>query len=258
VLRPARPCLATCLGARAAQLGERRLRAGVTLRAMASCERRIDDARARVFAADDGIVTRTMTDLEREWRKLSSPDPEAGLMDLWALVAPPAWVDRKRYRDTSPDQMLDALVALASDPHGVEEAERAVLALVQALRSHGVEAPSKVVWSPLGDDTECLTSMLEAPLHVARAACPRKIETRIAERADSVGRELASEVLARHPTRPHLAADLAAAARLDFVWQAASLAPAENPAAPVRALYGTGYVLAAVNATSVSLAFPPL
>lgn len=54
---------------------------------MASCERRIDDARARVFEADDGVVGRQMTDLERQWRKLSSPDPEAGLMDLRTCVA---------------------------------------------------------------------------------------------------------------------------------------------------------------------------
>jgi hypothetical protein len=41
-------------------------------RALADLERRINDARAIVFAKGDGVVTRLMTDLEREWRTLSS------------------------------------------------------------------------------------------------------------------------------------------------------------------------------------------
>ena len=40
-------------------------------RALAAVERRINEARAVVFANDDGVVTKLMTDLEREWRELS-------------------------------------------------------------------------------------------------------------------------------------------------------------------------------------------
>jgi hypothetical protein len=258
VLRPARPCLARCLAARDAHAAESRGRAGVKLRAMAQCERSIDDARARVFAADDGIVGRRMTELEREWRRLSSPDPEAGLMDLWAELAPASWIDRKRFRGAEAGAMLDALVALAADPDGVEEAERAVSALRSALAPHGVALGPRVVWCPLAEDRECLASLLSARTRVARAACPSKIEARIMERAEAVAQDVEAALVVRHPARPRLAADLGAAARLDFVWHAASLAEADNPVVPLRALYRTGYVLAAVDASSVTLAFPPV
>jgi ribosomal protein L10 len=39
--------------------------------ALAAIERRINEARAVVFANDDGVVTKSMTDLEREWRELA-------------------------------------------------------------------------------------------------------------------------------------------------------------------------------------------
>jgi SAM-dependent methyltransferase len=42
--------------------------------ALADCERRINLARASVFAANDGVVTAVMTDLEREWRALHAAD----------------------------------------------------------------------------------------------------------------------------------------------------------------------------------------
>lgn len=40
-------------------------------RTLADVERRINEARAAVFAKDDGVVGKLMTDLEREWRELS-------------------------------------------------------------------------------------------------------------------------------------------------------------------------------------------
>jgi ribosomal protein L10 len=47
-------------------------------RALAEIERRINEARAIVFANADGIVPRLMTDLEREWRALSqTPEPRS-------------------------------------------------------------------------------------------------------------------------------------------------------------------------------------
>jgi hypothetical protein len=40
-------------------------------RAMADCERRINEARAIVLTRNDGVVTAQMTDLEREWLTLA-------------------------------------------------------------------------------------------------------------------------------------------------------------------------------------------
>lgn len=256
MLLPARPRLTACLEARAGHLGRRGDRAGAKLRALSSCERRIDDARAEVLAADDGVVTGRMTALEREWRKLASPDPEAGLMDLWAELAPPGWIDRKRFRDAAAEGRLDAVVALASDPDGVDTAERAAVTLRRALAPHGVALGERVVWRPLGADRECLASVLSARVGFARAACPREIEARVVERAQQVRSEVERAVLRRYEDRPLLAAELAAAAELDFVWQASSLASTESPVEPLRVIYECGYALAAADAASVVLEFP--
>src|SRR5688500_1122447 len=93
VLRPARPELERCFAARAEYLVARQLHASERARAMKDCELRIEQARTMVFAANDGVVTARMTDLEREWRRLSRPDPDAKMMDLWAQIAPPSWID---------------------------------------------------------------------------------------------------------------------------------------------------------------------
>ncbi len=256
MLRPARPCLEACLRQRDKHLAERRARAGVQLRAMANCERRIDHARAEVFAADDGVVTRRMTDLEREWRKLSSPDPEAGLMDLWAQIAPSSWIDRKRFRDGDVGTMLDAVVALSSDPDGVEAAERAVTALGSTLAPYGVTLGTKLRWRALSADGECLEPLVSPALEAARARCPQKIEARVLARADAVAAKVEQALGGHFPERPGLAADLGRAARLDFVWRAASLPEPGNPASPLAMLYRTGYVLVAADADGVTLAFP--
>jgi SAM-dependent methyltransferase len=41
-------------------------------RALADCERRINEARAAIFTANDGVVSKHMTELEREWRTLNA------------------------------------------------------------------------------------------------------------------------------------------------------------------------------------------
>jgi hypothetical protein len=107
VLRPARPRLEGCLRERERHLETRRSFEEARARAIAQCEARIEAARAQVLAANDGVVTSRMTELEREWRRLSRPDPDAGLMDLWARVAPPAWIDRKRWRDAAAASRLE-------------------------------------------------------------------------------------------------------------------------------------------------------
>src|SRR4051794_21316085 len=102
LLRPERPDLSRCLSAREEHLESRGLAAEARRSAITACERRIESARADVFAADNGVVGARMTELEREWRRLSKVDPEAGLMELWARIAPPSWIDRKRWRDSAP------------------------------------------------------------------------------------------------------------------------------------------------------------
>src|SRR3954471_5892940 len=84
LLRPARPDLARCLRERARHLAARRLLAEERARMLAAYENAIEQERAAVFAANDGVISSRMTALERAWRATSRPDPEGGLMDLWA------------------------------------------------------------------------------------------------------------------------------------------------------------------------------
>ena len=71
---PERPHLERCLRERDHHLAARRLVDEERARAIARCEARIEEARADVFAANDGVVTARMTDLEREWRMLARGD----------------------------------------------------------------------------------------------------------------------------------------------------------------------------------------
>src|SRR5262245_7119114 len=89
VLNPVRPDLARCLLERKRHQETQARVAEARVHALMSCERRINEARAAVLASNDGVVTSRMTDLEREWRRLSRArvDPEAGIMDLWSRIA---------------------------------------------------------------------------------------------------------------------------------------------------------------------------
>lgn len=105
---------------RARFLEARAAREAARAKASADVVRRIEDARARVFDANDGVVTEKMTRLEREWRLLQRRDPDDGLMDLWARIAPAHWQDRKMWRDESGDARLDLAVALAADVDAID------------------------------------------------------------------------------------------------------------------------------------------
>jgi hypothetical protein len=146
VLRPARPHLARCLLERERHLAARRLFAEERAGAITKCEARIESERAQVLAANDGVIRSRMTDLEREWRTLSRSDPEDGLMDLWARIAPVSWIDRKPWRDCAPAERLDVAIALAADVDGVEVAESAVGSLRVALAAWGTSmgSPARV------------------------------------------------------------------------------------------------------------------
>ena len=257
VLRPARPHLERCRSEREHHLVARRLFAEERVSAIANCERRIHDARAAVFATDDGVVGSRMTDLERTWRRLSRPDPEAAAMDLWARVVPASWLDRKRWRDSAPAAWLDAAIALAADIENVEAAEAAIDALRAALAARGNAIGSRIRWRFYEEDSENAIALLAEPLRAARDACPERHRVKIFERAARVEQSVHGAALARIPERPRLARDLAHAAFVDFVWRGASLGDA-SPVTALRALWKTGYVLSNVDASSVTLEIPPL
>lgn len=151
-------------------------------RALAECEARIEAARADVFAARDGVVTANMTALEREWRRVSRGDREGEAMDVWARIAPSAWLDRKRWRGTP--EPMEAAVLLAADIDGVEVAERGF---------------ARVSWRPLGTDWDGMPALVERALGSAGL----------------VDETVHAAMLARFPDRPHLARAVALAARAD-------------------------------------------
>jgi hypothetical protein len=215
-----------------------------------------------VFAAEDGFVPSRMTELEREWRRLSRRDPDGGLMDLWARIAPAAWIDRKRWRDSDPARQVDAAIALASDPDGVENAEASIGSLAVALAGFGARVGSRVVWRASDEDFTQTAALLAEPLRAACEALSARSDGRLAsiavERAQQLEREVHEAALARFPERPVLADALGHAAMVDQVWRAASLPGRPNPVTSLSELWRTGYVLAAVDVSVVTVAVAPL
>jgi hypothetical protein len=250
VHRPARGALARCCEEADRHARERRPINEARARAVAECVARIEAARADVFAAKDGVVSARMTQLEAEWRRLSRrADRDGDAMELWARIAPPAWRDQKKWRAFDPDRYAEAAIALASDVSGVEAAEAAVDALRRVL-----PIPALTRWcfddatpfdvrallaEPLRAATERLASRDGGPFALARASL---LETRVHEAA----RARLPEALAR---------GIAHAAFVDAVWNAARIGE-PSPAAPLRALWRTGYTIAWIDARAVTLAIP--
>jgi hypothetical protein len=260
VLRPARPHLERCQQERESHVAAHRLFSEERSRAIANCQQRIEDARAVVFAANDGVISSLMTQLEREWRLLSRRDPEAGMMDLWARIAPHAWSDRKRWRctDADPAKQLDAAVALAADVDGVEAAESAIDSLRVALAPWGAAIGAPIRWRAFAHDSDPTTELLAGARRAAVLACSRSSESFDLHHAEHLEREVHDAVLARLPERPLLARAIGGAAFVDSVWRAASLGERPNPAAPLRALWRAGYALSSSDASGVTIELPPL
>jgi len=258
VLRPARPGLEQCLREREQHLAARRPQAEERARALAGCEARIESLRAEVFVAQDGVVTSRMTELEREWRTLSRPDRDGELMDLWARVAPPSWIDRKRWRDSDPAVQVEAAIALAADVEGVEAAEAAIDSLRAALAPWGTPFGPRIRWCASEQDAELTPGLFAGPL---REACEALAGGNIAsiafERAQHLRQDVHEAARVRFPRRPLLARDLAHAAFVDFLWRAA-LAARANPVTPLHELWKTGYVLSAIDPSGVTVEIPPL
>jgi hypothetical protein len=256
ILRPARPHLERCLQERERHLTARRQFSEERSRAIADCERRIESARADVFAANNGVIGWRMGALEREWRLLSRPDPDAGLMDLWARIAPARWIDRKRWRDSDAADRLGAAVHLAADPAGVEAAESAVRSLHVALLPWGAPIGSRARWRSFGGDSDPITELLPLPLRAAREAVSRSdAEPVILERARRLDDEVREATLARFPDRPMLARGLGHAAFVDFLFRAARFTDGHrpNPVESLRELWATGYVLTTFDTFGATL-----
>jgi hypothetical protein len=261
VLRPARPNLARCLRERERHLEARRAAAEQRTRALAECRARIEAARAVVFAANDGVISRRMTDLEREWRRLARQDPDAGLMDLWARIAPASWLDHKLWRGSELAMQVDAAVALAADVDGVEEAASAVRALRGTLAPWGIPLGTGIHWRARASavDVDCTTPLLSEALRAALAALfTSEVQGAVLERAQRLEQRVHEAARARFPERPLLVRSLAHAAFVDFVSHAASHPDRPSPVAPLRRLWKAGYALAAIDPSGVTLELPPL
>ena len=259
VLRPARPRLKECRRELDRHLEARRLVAERRAQAIARCVAEIETARAEVFAAQDGVVTSRMTELEREWRRLSRTDRDGELMELWARLVPPAWLDRKRWRDSAPAAQVDAAIALASDVEGVEAAEAALGALRVALAASGTSIPSRVRWTSFERDFEGTAELLAKPLRAALDALSVHDHASVAlDRARALERDVHETARAGFPERVHLARALAHAAFVDCVWRAAGLDARMNPVTPLSELWRRGYVVSAIDERAVTLGIPAL
>lgn len=190
---------------------------------------------------------------------LTRRDPDRGLMDLWARVAPVSWIDRKRWRDSEPDAQLDAAIALAADVEGVDAAEAAIDSLRVALAAWGTTIGSRIRWRASEHDFEHTATLLAEPL---RAACDaltaRGAHPVVVERAERLERDVHEAARVRFSARPLLARALAHAAYVDCVVRAAPRAVRPNPVTSLCELWRTGYVLSAIDASGVTVQIPPL
>ena len=190
---------------------------------------------------------------------LSRSDPDGGLMDLWARVAPVSWIDRKPWRDSEPAARVGAAIALAADFEGVEAAESAIASLGVALAGWGTPVGSRIRWRPFERDSEAIGPWLAEPL---RAACDalsaRGVESVVVERAQHLERDVHEAASARFPDRVLLARDLARAAFVDCVIRAAPPSARPNPVTSLRELWKAGYVLSAIDASGVTVEIPAL
>jgi hypothetical protein len=255
LLRPARPHLDRCLRERDRHRAERRLHDEERTLALARCRANIESARAAVFAADDGVVTWRMLELEREWRSLSRSDLDDGWMDLWARVAPASWIDRKRWRDSDAAARLDAAITLAADVEGVEAAESAVDSLVAALAAWGTPIGTRIRWRPFERDAAHAEPWLAEPLRASREALSARglVVSAVVARERRLEQVVLEAARARFPERPLLARDLAHAAFVDGVWRAASLDGRPNPVTPMYEIWKAGYAFSAIDASGVTL-----
>lgn len=261
VLRPARPERARCLRALDEYQAARDDHMTTRSRALAEIEARIGDARERALAADDGVVTSEMTRLERAWREASRATPSTrDLERLWARVAPARWLDAPR-RVAGP---AEAVVALCSDPDGVETAEGAVASLRGALRGFQVEIGPRIEWWVA---TELTFAVRAEALLAGPAAALARVATHAAtQHAHRRRREVRERlrVPAVSTRNSSIARELGFLAFASALWADAAprlpgdLAATTDPFGPALAIWGLGYVLTGADASGVVLTALPL
>ena len=252
VSTPARPQLERCLSA------YRRYQEALTegfqqrTRTITDVEHRLNAARARVFAAGTGVVPAEVTALEREWLTAArAPGPTRELATLWQQVAPERWIEGGR----SVPPSAEAIVTLASDPDGVEEAERAASALREALLPSGITVGPKTDWMvsrevmyiaradqlfsvPFASIGDVPHDALQRAHRLRNEVRARLGDRRIEARNSSLGREVGWLAFA------------------SSVWRELRTEPA--PFEPFLAIYRHGYVPTAVDATGVTLTAIPV
>ncbi len=258
MLCPARPLLDACLRAAEPHRVAARAASEQRARALSACQGRIEQARAAVFAAGDGIVPAGMTDLEREWRALLRSDSRSRIDGLEGRAWRPGRGSIASAGATAPRvRGSTRAIALAADVAGVEAAEAAVSSLRVALAPWGTSLGAVVRFRPFDSDSDCVTELLSKPLQAALAELALR-SARPLERAQQLESTVRAAASARFPDRPLLARGLAHAAYVDHVLRAAALADRPNPVRSLRELWQAGYGLAAVEPAGVTLELPPL
>jgi hypothetical protein len=259
VLSPARPQLERCLRAYRQYSDALADRLQARTRSLADVERRLNAARERVFAAGTGVVPAEMTVIEREWLAAArAPAPSRELETLWRQVAPKRWIEAGRPAPTS----AEAIVTLASDPDGVEEAERAASTLRDALAPSGVTidskgesvAPYAVEWMVSREivfavRAEHLFSAAFAPM----AGAPHETLQRAHRLRDDVRAQLGDRKFVTRNSS--LGRELGWLAFASSVWREMSAEPA--PFEPFLTIYRLGYVPTAVDSSGVTLTADP-
>lgn len=230
------------------------------------CERRIEEARAEVFALGDGVVGARMTALEREWRAFAKSDraDEGPLRDLWAAIAPPAWVDEPRYRESAAEVRAAAAVVLASDPEGVARAESAARVIAAALRAEGMAVGPRVSWR-----VERMPRIVTPNRALFAGARARVIATLratdawavVSRRAIEQRRHVARRLrdVSRRTSGQPLATEVGYAAFVDALFAGAAalgLSAAASPVEPFRTIWRSGYLVAEIGRSGVVLAAP--
>jgi hypothetical protein len=260
VLRPARPERARCLRALEEHVAASEAFAVSKRRALADIEARIQTTRDAVVASGTGVVPASMTELERAWLTASRTSSGADDLErLWVSVAPPRWRDAPRRVASA-----EAIVTLASDPDGVEEAERLARVVSKALAPWGVDIGPSVKWCVAHEVMYAVRAekLFAAPLaalgdvadHVSLQAAHRH------RRAVREGLLRAIEVSKDGRTIARELGDLAFASKLwnDVGTRLATTSADASPFAPAIALFRTGYVLTAADASGVTLTATPL
>lgn len=246
VLRPARPRLDRCVEAHRAYLAAVADRTHGHARTLADIENRLSRARERVFAEGSGKVPAEITAIEREWLAAArNPAPARELETLWRQVAPERWLDGARPMPEG----AEAVVTLASDPDGVEAAERAAHDLREALVPWGVTLGTGVHWVVSRELTFALRAeeLFAAPL-AACAEAPHEI----VQAGHRLRRDLRDRLGAQTvPTRnSSIARELGLLAFGASVWETRK---EPSPFAPALAIYTLGYAISAADSTGVTL-----